>query len=187
MKKLLVFLAFAVMFTGCTGKIIIKHDDFKNADVISMELRHSPREFAWAAYATADYIREVDSKGAKPTIIDLALRTAGQSPNLEPNAFVKVDEKNYEVALLERTGETETEVSVKIDTTTNEEKVVESNSAKIFRAKLPLTAEIEKNILDSKKLEIRIYLGKYPSTYIMSKDDLDKIKKFLLAKPGDKK
>ncbi len=185
MKKLLVFLAFAVMFTGCTGKIVIKHDDFKNAHIISMDLRHSPKEFAWAAYATADYIREIDSKGAKPTVITLTLRTSAQSPNLEPNAFIKVDDQNYEIAFLERTGETETEVSVKTDSVTNEEKVVTSDSAKIFRAKLPLTAEIEKKILDSNKLEIRIYLGKYPSTYVMSIGDLDKIKKFLLAKPGD--
>jgi hypothetical protein len=203
MKKLLISTAVTIFLFGCaTGNISFQKDDFKDATIESMDLNHSSDEMGMGfAYADAHYVREFTTKKVIPTVIHFKFTRANFSSDIEKKAFIKVDEKKYDINLTDLSGEVHTTLETEKTTTYNVDQSgfvdftkgntavtgVSANSKKVYSAKLSLTEDMENNILKSAKIMIRVYFGTEPTTFTIAQNDLEKIKSFIKAKPGDDK
>ncbi len=183
MKKKISILTAALMaflFLGCSyGKIVVKNDDFKNAKVVNMKLKHKSKEtyFLMSYRTDVNYVREVTKEGKKP--INLNVTLFGVPVNkgeLEMKAILRVDAANFELPLGNVTGKIITKVSQDVDYSKKSETSISTSSSKEYSAKIVTTPEISAAIENCNSFAFRLYLGTDPLTFIVKPDKLKKIK-----------
>jgi hypothetical protein len=202
MKLLSAFILVLFLLAGCTtGKINFQKDEFKGTTVVTMELHHGSDELLYYTWAEAIYARELGPKGDVPTTVNFTFHAEVTASDLEKKAYLKIDEKKYDLQLTDISGRVITEITtsktktyeadstgfVDFTQTPKTDTDVSSNSHKVYSAKLPLNTEIEKNILSAGKIILRVYFGTSARTFTIANKDLEKIKKFITAKPENKK
>jgi hypothetical protein len=196
------------MTVACSsfGKIQVRHDEFKNASIVTLKLQHSSEEsidlLGILSYPSIfEYIREIGSDGETPLRIKISIRGSTETPALEPNVFIKTDAATHEIALLDRdsvltsastaqshvTHYHKPNASGAVDFTkpdSVQSKTQTGNySYRDLIAEIVLTAGQQQDLLKTNSLSLRFYAGTNPVTFRISPDDLQKIQTLIRTKP----
>lgn len=190
MKKVLILCFMLSIYLGCaTGEVKFKKDEFKGADIATMNLNISLNFHS-------QFAREF--KNGKPgnTIIYCTIDTGTEEKALKEQAFIKIDNNIEKLSLSNISDQVVTNIKTTTTTTaemddtgfvdyskTNESTSVDSNSYKEHTAEFILTKDLEEKILKSENITFRFYFGIDESTYTVSKADVLKIKNFINAVP----
>ena len=209
-RKLSILLLFAVVI-GCStyGKVIIIKDDFKKSHTVTMKLwKISKEEDIWARYNTIfDFSREIGETKTSSTVARFRVMAAANSYPLERSGFIRIGTKDSTLVLgnLDARAITTYNTDVTTTTTTKNNSSGLSSSTNSFgkgqstetktsmsthsstRKELTgtflLTKEQEAELLASKYFAVRLYSGAQPITISFEEDDLEALKRFIVAKP----
>ena len=196
MKKFLAILLMTIFFIGCgnTGKIIVRHDSFTNKTVVSLKLSGNSEEYRYGYFT---YVREISKTKIVPTKLRFNLHMREDDADLTGNVFVRIDDQQYEMAVENRgsrynsrtstsstsSSSTESSTTSSSGSSTTVETEVETTTWKWkeLTGTLRFNKEMEEKLAAAQTMTLRFYAAEQPATYIISKGDLEKMKKFLKA------
>ncbi|TGM90954.1 hypothetical protein [Leptospira licerasiae] len=211
-RKLSVLLLFTIL-VGCNtfGKVIIIKDDFKKSHIVTMKMRQISKEEigdTWAKYETIfDFSREIGETKTSSTVARFTVMADANSYPLERSGFLRIGTKDSTLVLgnLDSKSITTYNTNVTTTTTTKNNSAGLSNSTSSFgrgqsaetktststhssthkelTGTFLLTKEQEAEILVAKYFAVRLYSGALPITISFEEEDLEALKKFLIAKP----
>ncbi|HRT74144.1 MAG TPA: hypothetical protein P5203_03440 [Spirochaetota bacterium] len=186
MKKLL-FLFIPVLLVSCMGKIKVVKDDFKNAKVVTMQLREGSEEsmLKGGGYAIFSYSRDIQNNKMSPVTIGLHITKAklvylAGNQDLEKKAVVKVNDKSYDVILGDTSAVNVTTISSQPNYATGGTQLSSSEHEE-WSTKMILNKAIEDAIKTSKTVAVRLYFGTTPMTFMLGESSIKKVKEFMNA------
>jgi len=184
MKKLLLLFV-PILLVSCMGKIKVVKDNFKNAKVVTMQLRESSDEsmIKGGGYAIFSYSREIQNNKMSPVIIGLHITKAklvylAGNQDLERKAVVKVNDKTFDVMLGETSAVNVTTISSQPNYATGGTQLSSSQHEE-WSTKIMLNKAMEDAIKNSKVVAVRLYFGTTPMTYTLGEGSLKKVKEFM--------
>lgn len=184
-------LLFFAIFFNCSaaGEIKITKDEFKNGYIAELEQDSLGDEEDKGHIITLIYSREFfDPKVQPPTIIRFIVSAPERSYDLEPNGFLKIGEKTFNIKFegLYAGLKSQTYQSTGTDPATGKQVSYSGVTVnKQLKGVLQLTKEQEALISESKSITLRMYSGSSPFTFIIKEERLEKIKEFLKTNPPE--
>jgi len=180
MKNVLSLL-FVFLFVGCYGTIQVKNDNFNNSIKTEMSM------LMWAdpilmGSNEITFTKEYKNKNVSPTVLHMKITTAPEFGNISQNVSIKVGTKIYPMKLGEMGGQIDTTISQ--DAMTGK---LSADSDKTFNVVLTLNNEVEKAIMISENIMIRISLGSKDATFAFTGSDVNKLKEFISFDPNKRK
>ncbi len=193
MKKVFSFNWLLIVFislTACGPSLQIKHDEFKNADIVTLNIDHQAEIEGSGKFVSSHnsfYTREIINNEKKAISFFFKCIASTNISTIDSNGFLKIGGKTYDISPGEATATTHTSVR---SSTTNEKNfstgkmepktTTRSSSSNHISIEIKLNKEIENEILNSTtKIVYRLYSEKDPITIIVSPDDLTWLKKFI--------
>ena len=209
MKKLILFIL-AITISGCgpVGKVIVKRDDFKNTAIVSLQLEATAKEkmadsiFASKYQGEFRFVREIGQNKTIPTKILITVKGHSGSEDITTKAFLKINGNMKEMTLGERSSEIKSETSSSSDNVyggknsggytdytkpTGTKTTVTTTTWKELKGTMALNADLEEKLNGATSIILRVYSGPDPVTFAIEPDDINKIKKYLAARPEDAK
>lgn len=184
MKRLLL-LFIPILLVSCMGKIKVVKDDFKNAKVVTMQLREGSEEsmIKGGGYAIFSYSREIQNNKMSPIIIGLHITKAklvylAGNQDLEKKAVVKVNDKSFDVMLGETSALNVTTLSSQPNYATGSTQLSSSQHEE-WSTKIVLNKAIEDAIKNGKTVAVRLYFGTTPMTFMLGEGSIKKVKEFM--------
>ncbi|AOP33610.1 hypothetical protein A0128_06965 [Leptospira tipperaryensis] len=184
MKKIIITICILGFFWLC-NPIRVKRDSFKNLVSVTMDLDHSAYVEGFTRSASSrgtQYSREIKNDKNTPTAIYFKLFVSNNLNALTNEAYIKIDDKITKLELIETSvGSqvvTEKTNDLNIKTGKIEEKS-STSSMRVLTGKMILNSELEKAILNSQKLQYRLYAQSEPIELTVSSSQLNTVKEFL--------
>lgn len=190
MKKLLVLLI-PFFLVSCMGGIKITRDNFKNLDVVTMNIRESSDEslIKGGGWAIFTYSREIRNNVSTPTLVSLHITKAVNplmgNQDLTGKAVIKVNDASFNVGLGETSAVNVTTISGTPNYATGGTQINTSRHEE-WNTQIQLTKQIEDAIKNCKTIAVRFYFGTSPMTFLLDEKSIAKVKEFLAAKPEKK-
>jgi hypothetical protein len=187
MKKLLL-LMIPMFLVSCMGGINITRDNFKNADVVTMQLRESSDEsmIKGGGWAIFTYSREIRNNVSTPTLISFHITKAVNplmgNQDLTGKAVIKVNDASFNVGLGETSAVDVTTISGSPNYATGGTQINTSRHEE-WNTRIQLTRQIEDAIKNAKTVAVRFYFGTSSMTFLLDEKSVAKVKEFLSAKP----
>lgn len=203
-----VSLAILYFVIACSsfGKIEVRHDEFKNASIVTLKLEHTSEEtfdlLGLASYkAEMEYVREVGSETESPLQIALLIRAAADAAPLAQQGFLKAGQTKYELALQGAGHQLKSQTTSKTRTTNyhspdasgfvdftkptavDSKTQTSTQSWRELTAAISLTNDQKQGILNADSLLLRVYSGTNPITFRIVGDDLNKIQEMIRTDP----
>lgn len=178
-------------FLDCSrwGEIRIRKDEFKDVQIVQLKLWNfsclETDPFSIDFLLSREF---ADSKSQPATVIRFIISAPEKSFDLEPDGFIKIDERKFNVKFEGVSGnvKTETYSGTRRDAATGKEVSYSGvNVSKQLKGVFQFTKEQENLILESNELLVRVYSGSNPITFSIKKERLEKLKEFLKTNPPE--
>lgn len=186
MKKVVPVLFAAVIFSSlvsCMGQIKVVRDDFKNAAVVTMNLKESTEEsmFKGGGFAVFSYSKEIQNNKVSPITIGMRITKAKNffmgNQDMVPKGILKVDDKTFDINFGDTSAANITTVSSSTNAVTGGTQV-RSSQHEEWNTKFMTSKQIDDAIVKGSAVTLRMYFGTSPMTY---KINIKKVKEFISA------
>lgn len=184
-----------LLLANCSsfGKIKVTKDDFKDATVVTLKLKHEGSEdtgvLSPSNKAEVTYTKELKNSGENKFLIKFRVYgpSIKEGIGISEKAFLKVDGKKEDFSFSSSQVQAKTTVksSSKRNTSgTGTQSEVETETSTVYFAiaKADLPFSLVNKIGNAKLVVFRVYAESQPITLKLEPDDLKKLKKFAAAK-----
>jgi hypothetical protein len=188
MNRFVLFIFSLFFLLSCSslrdGRYEIQKDEFKNQSNISLIQYLTPSEKKTGiGRLKITYQRQLDVNEASLKLYVSVSRIESSFP-IDKNAFVKANDKTFELVLDSQWSEYKTAYSTKSNTTKSDSTtttITETNSEQYYNDKfvINLNFHIVESILQSNKLVFRFYSGPEMLTYELNSYQLNRLKGLL--------
>jgi len=193
MNKQIITIFFSILIAvqlSCTGKIIVKDDDFTKAKTLTMYLKPSISDWSGAVIWIweNEFYREIKNGKSVPTIVSATLMGADLLGNLDKTAMIKVNDKVFDLQVTKaktekKTGSTDIELKRDYGDPNKLKGTGSSMKYKQYGIRLSLTPQVEKEMENASSITLRLSLDNKPVTIVYSRGEVDKLKKFVTLNP----
>ncbi len=192
MKILIALIILASLFTGCSYRVEVRDDRYRQARTVTMYMDHPVREFRYPVMHMDEgrYYREVVRGRPAPANLTFRFEAVPDMENFSERAYVMVDGKSFPMKLLEAESQTRTVMGNRpryvrnggrYERTVPAGKTITAVPVKKITARCSLDMIIERKILDAKTMSYRFYIGTEPVTLDVNPKQLEAIREFLQA------